>query len=142
MSNKEFECPRCYKRCGNAGALKTHMKTHNKNELKSGSRLKWAVKRAKLESKSKPKMPVELKPIVKTRQLKLRKPTVQEKTVVSIPVRPRPPRRPRRSKQPPIDTNLFIAPATLTDGRNRSFLSAKPLVMKIRMKRILTLNKL
>ena len=28
MSNKQFECPRCYKRCGNAGALKTHMKTH------------------------------------------------------------------------------------------------------------------
>ena len=34
MSNTQFECPRCYKRCGNAGALKTHMKTHEKNEPK------------------------------------------------------------------------------------------------------------
>ena len=32
MSNKQFECPRCYKRCGNAGALKTHMKTHPERE--------------------------------------------------------------------------------------------------------------
>ena len=115
MSNKQFECPRCYKRCGNAGALKTHMKTHHKDEPKSGSMLKWVVKRVKLESKPKPKMPIELKPIVKTRQLKLRKPTVQEETVVSNLVRTRPLRRPGRSKQPPIDTNPFMAPATLTD---------------------------
>ena len=32
MSNKQFECPRCFKRCGNAGALKTHMKTHPERE--------------------------------------------------------------------------------------------------------------
>ena len=49
MSNKQFECPRCYKRCGNAGALKTHMKTHKKPEPKSGSMLKWVVKRVKSE---------------------------------------------------------------------------------------------
>ena len=114
MSNKPFECPRCYKRCGNAGALKTHMKTHEKPEPKSGSMLKWVVKRVKSERKPKPKMPIEMKPIVKTRQLKLRKPIVREPTVVTNPVRPRPPRRPRRSKQPPIDTNPFVAPARLT----------------------------
>ena len=91
MSNKQFECPRCYKRCGNAGALKTHMKTHKKPEPKSGSMLRWVVKRVKSESKPKPKMAIELKPIVKTRQLKLRKPTVRELTVVTNPVRPRPP---------------------------------------------------
>ena len=104
MSNKRFECPRCYKRCGNAGALKTHMKTHEKPEPKSGSMLKWVVKRVKSEIKPKPKMAIELKPILKTRQLKLRKPTIREPTVVSNPVRPRPPRRPRKSKQPPVDT--------------------------------------
>ena len=115
MSNKQFVCPRCYKRCGNAGALKTHMKTHEKPEPKSGTMLKWIVKRVKPESKPKPKMPIEMKPIVKTRQLKLRKPTIHEPTVVSNPFRPRPPRRPRRSKQPPIDTNPFVAPARLTE---------------------------
>ena len=116
MSKKQFECPRCYKRCGNAGALKTHMKTHEKPEPKSGSMLKWVVKRVKSERKPKPKMPIEMKSIVKTRQLKLRKPIVREPTVVTNPVRPRPPRRPRRSKQPPIaDTNPFVAPARLTD---------------------------
>ena len=101
MSNKQFECPRCYKRCGNAGALKTHMKTHEKPEPKSGSMLKWLVKRVKSEIKPKPKMAIELKPILKTRQLKLRKPTIREPTVVSNPVRPRPPSRPRKSKPPP-----------------------------------------
>ena len=115
MSNKQFECPRCYKRCGNAGALKTHMKTHEKPEPKSGSMLKWVVKRVKSEIKPKPKMAIELKPILKTRQLKLRKPTIREPTVVSNPVRPRPPRRPRKSKQPPVDTSPFAAPARLTD---------------------------
>ena len=115
MSNRLFECPRCYKRCGNAGALKTHMKTHKKTEPKSGSMLKWVVKRVKPEKKPKPKMAIELKPIVKTRQLRLRKPIVRDPTVVPNPVRPRPPRRPRRSKQPPIDTNPFVAPARLND---------------------------
>ena len=115
MSNKESKCPRCYKRCGNAGALKTHMKTHEKPEPKSGSMLKWVVKRVKSEIKPKPKMAIELKPILKTRQLKLRKPTIREPTVVSNPVRPRPPRRPRKSKQPPVDTSPFAAPARLTE---------------------------
>ena len=109
MSYKQFECPQCYKRCGNAGALKTHMKTHEKPEPKSGSMLKWLVKRVKSEIKPKPKMAIELKPILKTQQLKLWKPT----TVVSNPVRPRPPRRPRKSKQPPVDTSPFAAPARL-----------------------------
>ena len=62
MSNKQFECHRCYKRCGNAGALKTH----EKPEPKSGSMLKWVVKRVKSEIKPKPKMEIELKPILKT----------------------------------------------------------------------------
>jgi len=115
MSKKQFECPRCFKRCGNAGALKTHMKKHKKPEPKSGSMLKWVVKRVKSESKPKPKMAIELKPIVKTRQLKLRKAPVREPTVVANPVRPRPPRAPRRSKQPAIDTSPFVAPARLRE---------------------------
>ena len=115
MSDKQFECPRCYKRCGNAGALKTHMKTHKKPEAKSGSLLKWVVKRVKSESKPKPKMAIELKPIVKTRQLKLRKPIVRDPTVVPNLVRPRPPRKPRRPKQQPLDTSPFVAPARLAD---------------------------
>ena len=114
------ECPRCYKRCGNAGALKTHMKTHKKVEPKSGSMLKWVVKRVKSEKKPKPKMAVELKPIKKARQLKLRKPIVRDPTIVPNPVRPRPPRRSRRSKQPPIDTNPFVAPARLPDLDKKS----------------------
>ena len=60
-------------------------------------------------------MAIESKPIVKTRQLKFRKSSVHEPTVVSNPVRPRPPRRPRRSKQQPLDTSPFVAPARLTD---------------------------
>ena len=115
MSYKQFECPQCYKRCGNAGALKTHMKTHEKPEPKSGSMLKWLVKRVKSEIKPKPKMAIKLKPILKTRQLKLRKPTIREPTVVSNPVRPRSPRRLRKSKQPLVDTSHFASPVRLTD---------------------------
>ena len=77
--------------------------------------LKWVVERVKSEIQPKPKMAIEMKPIVKTRQLKLRKPSVHEPTVVSNPVRLRPPRRPRRSKQQPLDTRFFVAPARLTD---------------------------
>ncbi len=73
------------------------------------------MKRVKSEIKSKPKMAIELKPILKTRQLKLRKPTIREPTIVSNPVCPRPPRRPRKSKQPPVDTSPFAAPARLTN---------------------------
>ena len=79
------------------------------------SMLKWVVKRVKSKIKPKPKMAIELKPILKTRQLKLRKPTIREPTVVSNPVRPRPPHRPRKSKQPPVDTSPFAAPARLTN---------------------------
>ena len=35
-------------------------------------------------------------------------------TVVANPAHSRPPRRPRRSKQPPIDVSPFVAPARLT----------------------------
>ena len=66
MSNKDFECSRCHKRCGNAGASKTHIKTHDKPEPKSRLMLKWLVKRVKSEIKPKPKMAIELKPILKT----------------------------------------------------------------------------
>ena len=103
-----------------AGALETHMETHKKHGPKSGS-LKRVVKRVKPEKKPKPKMAIELKPIVKTRQLKLRKPIVRDPTVVTKPVRPRPPRRPRRSKQPPIETNPFVAPVRLILIRNLNF---------------------
>lgn len=117
MPNEKFTCPRCFKRCGNAGALKTHMKTHKKPEPKSGSLMKWIVKRepVKSESKQKPKEAIELKPIRKTRQLKLRKPIIREPTIVTNPLRPRPPRAPRRSQQPAIDTSPFVAPKRLTD---------------------------
>ncbi|MCP4262106.1 MAG: hypothetical protein GY774_32090, partial [Planctomycetes bacterium] len=93
------------------------MKTHKKPEPKSGSLMKWIVKRESVKSESKKKVNdmVELQPIVKTRQLKLRKAPVREPTVVANPARPRPPRAPRRSKQPAIDTSPFVAPARLTD---------------------------
>ena len=76
---------------------------------------KWVVKRVKSESKPKPKMPIEMKPIVKIWKLKLPKPIVREPTVVTNPVRSRPLRRPRRSKEQPIDANSFVDPARLTD---------------------------
>ena len=76
---------------------------------------KWVVKRVKSESKPKPKMPIEMKPIVKIWKLKLPKPIVREPTVVTNPVRSWPLRRPRRSKQQPIDANSFVDPARLTD---------------------------
>ena len=80
MSNKEFECPQCCKRYKNAGGLKTHMKTHKKPKPKSGSMLRWVVKRAKSEIKPRPSMAIESKPIMRTRQLKLRKSPVREPT--------------------------------------------------------------
>ena len=95
------------------------MKTHKKPEPKSGSMMKWIIKRepVKAENKQKPKESIELKPIRKTRQLKLRKPSIRDPTVVTNPARPRPrpPRAPRRSKQPAIDTSPFAAPARLAD---------------------------
>ena len=133
MSNKQFQCPRCFKRCGNAGALKTHMKTHKKPEPKSGSLMKWIVKREPVKSESKKKVNdmVELQPIVKTRQLKLRNAPVREPTVVRNPVRPRPPRAHRRSKQPAIDISPFVAPARLTDtDSNRTNRSPHPSLLE------------
>ena len=64
MPNEKFTCPRCFKRCGNAGALKTHMNAHKQPEPKSGSLMKRIVKRepVKSESKQKPKEAIELKP--------------------------------------------------------------------------------
>ena len=117
MSTQQFACPRCFKRCGNAGALKTHMKTHKKPEPKSGSMVKWIVKRepVKSQGKQKPKQAVEMKPIRKTRQLKLRKPVIRDPTVVTNPARPRLPRAPRRSKQPVVDISPFAAPVRLID---------------------------
>ena len=49
------------------------MKTHKKPEPKSGSLMKWIVKREPVKSENKKKVNdmVELQPIVKTRQLKL-----------------------------------------------------------------------
>ena len=84
--------------------------------------LKWVVKRVKYESKPKPKMAIELKPIVRTWKLKFRNPTVRGPTVVANPVRPRPPRAPRRSKQPVIDTSAFVEfPTDLPFGVFRTF---------------------
>ena len=77
--------------------------------------LKWVVKRVKSEIKPKPEMAIELKPILKTRQLKLRKPTIREPTVLSNSVRAQPLRRPRKSNQPPVDTSPFAATVRLTD---------------------------
>ena len=79
--------------------------------------MKWIVKRepVKSESKQNPKEAIELKPIRKTRQLKLRKRISREPTIVTNPLRPRPPRAPRRSQQPAIDTSPFVAPKRLTD---------------------------
>merc|ERR1712035_233384 len=91
------------------------METHEKPEPKSRLMLEWVVKRVKSEIKPKHKGAIELKSILKTRQLKLRKPTIREPTVVSNSVRPRPPRRPRKSKQPPVDTIPFAATARLTN---------------------------
>ena len=55
----------------------------------------WVVKHLKSEIKPSAKMGIELNPIVKTRQVKLRKPLVREPTVVTNPVHPHAPRRPR-----------------------------------------------
>ena len=52
---------------------------------------------------------------MKNLQLKLRKPPVCEPTIVTNPVHTRPPRSPRRSKQPSLDASPFMAPARLTD---------------------------
>ena len=125
MSNKQFECLRCYKRYGNAGALKTH----EKPEPKSESMLKWVVKHVKSEIKPSAKMGIELNPIVKTRQLKLRKPLVREPIVDTNPVHPLAPRRPRRSKQPfysscMADTSLFSKAITAISNRLLSALQS------------------
>ena len=88
MSTKAFQCLQCGKRCGNAGALKSHMKTHKKPEPKSGSLLKF-LKRTPAK-KAKP--PIELKPLKKTHQLRLRQKVNPAPTVVSNPAAPHPPR--------------------------------------------------
>ena len=86
------------------------MKTHKKPEPKSGSMMKWIVKRepVKSQSKQKPKEAIEMKPIRKTRQLKHRKPVICDPTVVTNPARPRLPRAPRRSKQPVVDISPLL----------------------------------
>ena len=117
MSGKAYVCSRCFKRCRNAGALKIHMKTHEKSEPKSGSLLKWIkCTSVKIKTKPKKKTPIELKPIKKSRPLKLQKKPVRDPSVVPRPVLPRPPkppRRPRLSRQEPIDISPFAAPPEL-----------------------------
>ena len=79
--------------------------------------MKWIIKRepVKAENKQKLKESIELKPIRKTRQLKLQKPIIRDPTVVTNPARPRLPRAPRRSKQPVVDISPFAAPVRLID---------------------------
>ena len=111
MSNKEFECPQCCKRYKNAGGLKTHMKTHKKPEPKSGSMLKWVVKRAKSEIKPRPSMAIDWSPLWEPGNWNSENHLSVNRLLLQI----HPLRIPRRSKQPPLDASPFMAPTRLTD---------------------------
>ena len=90
MFSKIYACLIYRKRCGNSGALKIHIKLHKRPEPQFSSLLKW-VKLAPVKSTAKKEPPaIEMKPIRRMRQLKLREDPPA--TVVSNPVPPRPPR--------------------------------------------------
>ena len=109
MPNTQFECPRCYKRCGDVGTLKMHMKIHEKTEPKSGSMLKWVVKRIKSERKPKPKIAIELKPIVKPGIWNFENQLLKKKLLFQIPfVRDRPAYIVGRNNRHLIPTHLWI----------------------------------
>ena len=89
MPKVRYTCSKCGKKCGNAGAYKNHMKTHDQKEPASTSLLRF-LKRAPR------KLPIELKPIVKKpKQLKLT--SIQRR----LPSAPRAPEGSPRSKSPP-----------------------------------------
>ena len=88
------------------------MKTNKTPQPKSGTILKWIVKYAKFESKPKPKMAIELKPIVKKQQLKLQKPPVCKPSVFQVPRLPTKPCP--MLKQQTINTSPFVALAQLS----------------------------
>ena len=120
MSQIFYKCSICRKRCGNAGALKIHMKSHKRPEPKSNSLLKY-VKLAPLKSTMKiESLAIESKPFKTVRQLKLREDPPP--TVVSNPVLLRPRRRPRRSQQNANEDTVLVAPDELvaTDLDKRS----------------------
>ena len=111
MSSKIYTCLICRKRCDNAGALKIHMKLHKRPEPQCFSLLKW-VEFAPVKSTAKKESPaIEMKPMKRMRQLKLREDPPA--TVVSNPVPPRLPRRPRQPQQKPINNSPFVALADL-----------------------------
>ena len=97
MYEKIYECPQYFKRCGNARALKIHMKTHEKPESKSGSLLKF-IKRTVVKMSPKPnpkkKTPVELKPIPALKIPKRQEPR-------AVPMKKLPRKRPRDSDLSP-----------------------------------------
>ena len=107
MSQIFYKCSICRKRCGNAGALKIHMKSHKRPEPESNSLLKY-MKLAPVKSTTKIESPaIESKPMKTVRQLKLREDPPS--TVVSNPVS----RRPRRSQQDSNEDNVLVAPDEL-----------------------------
>ena len=124
MPKKELVCPKCRKKCGNAGAMAEHMKSHDR-EVESPSLLRF-LKRAPMK-----KVPIELKPV--SRKVKQTKLSVQARTKpkqkkifpklrpqprTKLQPKPRfnppPPRCPRTKSIP--DTSPFIAPPNLTSA--------------------------
>ena len=135
MSGQEFVCLECGKRCGNAGALKNHQKSHKKPTVQSPSLLRFLKKRAPPK-----KMAVELRPIsrkpkqirLSMRSRSLAAPAVPvidvpgasvKVTYPKLPKVPRPPRRPRKSnKKYSSDMSPFLAPEGLTSpSLNKKF---------------------
>ena len=111
MPKARYTCSKCGKKCGNAGAYKNHMKTHDQKEPASTSLFRFLKQAPR-------KLPIELKPIVKKpKQLKLtsiqrRLPSAPQGPEASPRSEPSPsPRRPR--SKPISDLNPFRAPENL-----------------------------
>ncbi len=90
MPKKELACPKCRKKCNNAGAMAQHMKSHDYREVESPSLLRF-LKTARMK-----KVPIELKPV--SRKVKQTKLSAQARTKPKqkkIFPKPRPQPRPK-----------------------------------------------
>ena len=112
MPKVNHTCPKCGKKCGNAGAFKIHIQTHDQKEPPASSLLRF-LKRAPPK-----KFSIEMKPMKKekkSKQVKLfamKRPIPSGPRVNPLPEPPPPPRRPR--SKPISDLNPFLAPDDLT----------------------------
>ena len=120
----QFVCTRCGKRCTNAGALATLMKTHTKQKVDSPPLLRFfkrdPAKKIAVELKPIKKKPQQIKLREKTRPKPLGPPQILRPSaplITSKDVPPPPPKRLRSTCLSTWDLRHYVAPESIISSR-------------------------